>query len=93
MAASATRLRVRVSPGARQARVAGRLGEAWKLRVAAPAQDGRANEAVCRLLAETLSLPRRQVVLVSGHGARDKVVELAGLDAAQAERLLEGASA
>jgi len=93
MAAPATRLRVRVSPGARRAQVAGRLGGAWKLRVAAPAEDGRANEAVCRLLAETLSVPRRQVALVAGHGARDKVVELAGVDAREAERLLEGASA
>jgi len=76
MAAPATRLRVRVSPGARRAQVAGRLGE-----------------AVCRLLAETLSVPRRQVALVAGHGARDKVVELAGVDAREAERLLEGASA
>src|SRR5437588_648921 len=59
MAAPATRLRVRVSPGARRAQVAGRLSGAWKLRVAAPAEDGRANEAVCRLLAETLSVRHR----------------------------------
>jgi uncharacterized protein (TIGR00251 family) len=86
------RLRVRVSPGAQRVGVAGRVDEAWKLRVAAPAEGGRANEAVVRLLAETLEVPRRGVTLVSGHGARDKVVELEGVELAEAERRLQGAS-
>jgi uncharacterized protein len=73
--------------------VAGRVGEAWKLRVAAPAEGGRANAAVVRLLAETIGVPRSRVALVSGHGARDKVVELDGVELVEAERRLEGASA
>jgi uncharacterized protein len=92
MGAPSTRLRVRVSPGARRHGVAGRAGEIWKLRVTAPADRGQANAAVLRLLAETLDLPRRAVSLVSGHGARDKVVELDGVDPAEAERRLERAS-
>src|SRR5213080_5291222 len=87
-----TRLRLRVSPGARSARVVGRHGQAWKVRVAAPPEGGRANEAVVRLLAETLSLPRGAVTLVSGHGARDKIVQLAGLDPTQIERRLSSAA-
>jgi uncharacterized protein len=83
-----SRLRLRVSPGARGAGVVGRQGEAWKVRVAAPPEGGRANEAVVRLLADALSLPRDAVTLVSGHGARDKVVQLNGLDSSQVERLL-----
>jgi uncharacterized protein len=93
MAASSTRLRVRVSPGARRGGVAGRVGDVWKLRVTAPAEGGRANEAVVRLLADTADVPRRRVTLVSGHTAREKVVELEGVEAAEAERRLEGASA
>jgi uncharacterized protein len=88
MGAARTRLRVRVSPGASRTAVAGRHGEAWKVRVSAPPEAGRANEAVVRLLAETFSLPRRSVTLVAGHRARDKVVEVAGLDPAEAERRL-----
>jgi uncharacterized protein len=88
MEAVSTRLRLRVSPGARSAGVVGRHGEAWKVRVAAPPEGGRANEAVVRLLADALSLPRDAVTLVSGHGARDKIVELAGLDSTQVERRL-----
>ena len=92
MEAVSTRVRLRVSPGARRAHVVGRHGEAWKVRVAAPAEGGRANEAVVRLLAETLSLPREAVTLVSGHGARDKIVQLAGLDPTQIEQRLSSAA-
>jgi uncharacterized protein len=83
-----TRLRLRVAPGAARASVVGRLGEAWKLRVAAAPERGRANEAVLDLLAETLALPRSGVTLVSGSGSRDKIVELTGLAPAEIERRL-----
>jgi uncharacterized protein len=92
MKAVSTRVRLRVSPGANSAYVVGRHGEAWKVRVAAPAEGGRANEAVVRLLAETLSLSRDAVTLVSGHGARDKIVQLTGLDSAQIEQRLSSAA-
>ena len=92
MEALSTRLRLRVAPGAARAGVFGRHGDAWKVRVAAPPEDGRANAAVVRLLAEALSVPRDAVKLVSGHGGRDKIVELAGLDSAQIERRLSSAA-
>ena len=92
MEAVSTRVRLRVSPGANSAHVVGRHGDAWKVRVAAPAEGGRANEAVVRLLAETLSIPREDVTLVSGLGARDKIVQLTGLDPTQIERRLSSAA-
>ena len=85
MEPSTTRLRVRVSPGARRTEIAGRHGDGWKVRVAAPPEDGRANEAVLRLLAAQLGLPRRAVTIVSGHTAREKVVELDGISQERAE--------
>ena len=60
--------------------------------VAAPAEAGRANDAVLRLLAEALSLPRASVTLVSGHGTRDKIVELAGIDPGEIDRRLSSAA-
>jgi hypothetical protein len=93
MKALSTRLRLRVSPGASRAAVVGRHGEAWKIRVAAPPEGGRANEAVVRLLAETLALPRGAVTLVSGHSARDKIVELAGIEPSKIDRRLASAAA
>lgn len=93
MAAASTRVRLRVSPGAGRAQIVGRHGDAWKVRVTAVPEHGRANEAVLRLLAEALALPRDALELVSGHGARDKIVELTGLGPALVERRLASASA
>jgi hypothetical protein len=92
MEAVSTRLRLRVSPGAARAAVVGRHGDGWKIRVAAPPEGGQANDAVVRLLAETLALPRHAVTLVSGHGGRDKIVELAGVEPAQIEERLASAA-
>jgi uncharacterized protein (TIGR00251 family) len=89
---NSARVQLRVSPGGSRAEVVGRHGDGWKVRVAALPEGGKANEAVVRLLADALSLPRRDVELVSGHGARDKVVALAGIDAEEAERRLASAS-
>jgi uncharacterized protein (TIGR00251 family) len=89
---ASTRLRVRVSPGSTRAEIVGRHGDAWKLRVTAPPEHGRANEAVVRLLAETLSVPRAAVALVSGHARRDKIVELSGVAPALVERRLVSAA-
>ena len=88
MSAATTKLKLRVSPGARRPGFAGRHGDAWKIRVAEPPEDGRANDAVLRLLAETLDVPRASLDLVSGHSSRDKIVMLEGLEQAHTERLL-----
>jgi uncharacterized protein len=69
----------------------GRHGDAWKVRVTAPPERGRANDAVLELLATTLALPRASVSLVSGHGGRDKIVELAGISEAELEGRLASA--
>ena len=55
------------------------------MRVAAPAEHGRANEAVLRLLAEALSMPRARLSLAAGASRRDKVVLLDGLSLEEAE--------
>ncbi|HZC29948.1 MAG TPA: DUF167 domain-containing protein [Gaiellaceae bacterium] len=92
MTAASTRLRLRVSPGARRAAIVGRHGDAWKVRVTAPAEAGRANEAVLRLVAKTAEVPRSAVSLVSGHAGREKIVELAGVEPAQVARRFSSAT-
>jgi uncharacterized protein YggU (UPF0235/DUF167 family) len=79
VAESSTRLRLRVVPGAERDTVVGRYGDGWKVRVAAAPERGAANRALVRLLADALSLPERSVAVVSGHAARDKIVELRGI--------------
>jgi uncharacterized protein len=92
MAKPSTRVRLRVSPGARRSELVGRHGEGWKVRVAATPEGGRANEAVLDLLATKLELPRRSLSIVAGHSAREKIVLLEGIDRAESERRLERAS-
>ncbi len=83
-----TRLLLRVTPGAKRSELVGRYGEAWKVRVAAAPERGRANAAVLDLIATSLAVPRASVELLTGHTAQDKVVELAGIDQAEADRRL-----
>jgi uncharacterized protein YggU (UPF0235/DUF167 family) len=61
------------------------------VRVAAAPERGAANEALVRLLAETLGVSRRDVRIVSGHTGRDKIVELLGVGSAEIESRLEAA--
>jgi uncharacterized protein (TIGR00251 family) len=89
----ATRLHVRVSPGARRAAVVGRHGDGWKVRVAAPPEKGRANDALVHLLADVVAVPRDAVAVVSGHGARDKIVEVTGMAPSEVERRLTSVAA
>jgi uncharacterized protein len=79
---------LRVIPGSARAGVVGRHGDAWKLRVSAPPERGKANEATLQLLAETLGVAQADLRLVAGHGARDKTVEISGLSADEADRRL-----
>jgi hypothetical protein len=82
------RIKVRVSPGARRTAVAGRYGDGWKVRVAAPPERGRANEALVVHLAEVLGVPKAAVRVAAGPGSRDKVVEVDGLTAAEIDAAL-----
>ena len=87
------RLRLRVSPGSTRSAIVGRHGDGWKVRVTAPPEDGRANAAVVRLIAETVSVSRDAVSVVSGVGSRDKIVLLDGVGPALIERRLASATA
>ena len=59
-------------------------GEAVEVRVAAPARDGLANEAVRQALAGALGVPLRDVVLARGAASKHKAFEVAGLERAAA---------
>jgi len=82
VSADAARLKVKVVPGASRTEVVGRLGEALKVRVAAPPEGGKANREVVALLAAKVGLPVSAVTVVSGQSSPAKVVSFQGLDAA-----------
>lgn len=76
-------LELKIIPNAPRTEIAGWLGAALKVKVHAPALEGRANDALLDFLATTLGLPRRAVALVRGDKSRHKVVRLTGLTLAE----------
>ncbi len=78
-------LAVKVVPGAKRDAVAGRLGDRLKVRVAAPPEGGRANRAVCELIARELGLRASAVEVVSGHASAEKTVLVRGVHAEDIE--------
>ena len=82
------RLTVKVHPRARRSALAGRIGDAWKLSLAAPPVDGKANEECVRFLAELARVPRSRVRIVMGLTSRLKVVEIEGVPQEELERRL-----
>lgn len=82
------KLRLKVVPGAASDAIAGWLGDALKIRVTAPPEKGKANAAVIALLADRLGVPERSIRLVAGAGSSRKLVEIEGLDPAEARRRL-----
>jgi uncharacterized protein (TIGR00251 family) len=81
-------LAVRVTPRAGRTAIAGVRGNALAIRLAAAPIDGAANDALIALLAETFRRPRRDVMIVSGHTAREKRVAIAGLTGPEFEARL-----
>tara|TARA_R110002111_G_scaffold254453_1_gene320073 strand:- start:38 stop:358 length:321 start_codon:yes stop_codon:yes gene_type:complete len=77
-------LRVKVVPGASRSRVMGMLGDRLKLSVAAAPEAGKANKAVCALIAEVLGVPTRDVTVSAGTTHPKKTLTIAGLTLQQA---------
>ena len=82
------RLAVRVQPRAKANALVGWEGDALKVRLTAPPVEGKANKALVELLASLLQTSKSAVTIVSGHGAREKLVEIEGLDEVQVLRRL-----
>ena len=78
-------LNVKVVPGASRDRVAGRYGDGVKVQVAAPPEDGKANRAVLRVLAEFLGVKADRLRVIRGRTQPRKVIEIDGADQADVE--------
>ena len=87
--ANAFSIALKVVPGAKRDRIVGAYGEALKVAVAQPPEDGRANSAVEKLLREQLNLPRGGAALVGGFHSRDKVLRVTGLTRQELSARLE----
>ena len=81
-------LSVWVTPGAARSEYAGVVEGRLRIRLAAPAREGRANEELVRFVAGLLGVARRDVAVVSGSSGRRKLVGVAGVTVEQAGRAL-----
>ena len=88
LAAGTVIFAVRVQPRASQDEIAGAVAGALKIRLQAPALEGRANEALIEFLAELLKTPKGAVRILSGERSRIKRLEIRGVTKQQIEGLL-----
>jgi len=84
-----TTLRVHLTPRSARDEVLGFEDDVLRARVTAPPVEGRANEALLRLLAEMLGVAKSSLRVVRGQRSREKLVAVEGLDAAEVRRRLE----
>lgn len=74
------RLSIKVVPGASRDEISGWLGDRLKIRVKAPAESGKANTAVIKLLASALKISRRDITIISGGASPRKTIEIKSQD-------------
>ena len=81
-----SRITLKIRAGAKQTVFAGKLGDVWKLNVAAPPVDGKANEALMKFLAKLTGNRLSAVRIVSGFTSPLKTIEIDGIDPEALER-------
>lgn len=83
-----SRILLKVRAGARKTEFTGQLGEAWKLAVAAPPVDGKANEEIIRFLAKLTRVPKGNIRIVTGQTSTAKLIEVEGVDNETLQRVI-----
>lgn len=81
-------IKVRVQPRASKGEILGYRGDALRVRVTAPPEGGRANEAIIALLARALGVAKSRVSIVRGMASREKVVLVESLSQEEVQRRL-----
>ncbi len=88
-AMSSATFSIRIQPRASQNEIIVMEGGGFKIRLTAPPVDGAANDALIRFLADTLSVTRSQIEIVSGHTSKNKIVRIEGIGKEDTERVLK----
>ena len=92
MPASHCLLALRATPNAPRNAITGWVGDTLKVKIHAPALQGRANAEVCAFLAERLQLPSRAVTIAHGGKSRQKLIHIAGLTLSETKARLAAPS-
>jgi uncharacterized protein (TIGR00251 family) len=81
---------IKLLPRSYSNRIVGKEGDVFKVKVTAPPVEGRANKALISLLAKSLKIPKRDIVLMSGKHSRMKMVRIHGLSKEAVMKLMNG---
>lgn len=79
---------IKAVPGASRDQIAGVLGDRLKIRISAAPEAGKANKAICQMLAKALGLKARQVEIESGHFNPEKIVRISGVAIEEIKRMI-----
>jgi uncharacterized protein (TIGR00251 family) len=82
-------IKVRLRPRGKGDELLGMEGGVLRARVSAPPVDGKANRALCKLIAKRVGVARSRVSVIGGEKSRDKVVRVEGLESRALEKALE----
>ncbi|MFH1367728.1 MAG: DUF167 domain-containing protein [Elusimicrobiota bacterium] len=82
-------IKVRVIPNAKRSEVVGRIGSILRVKIGAPAVEGKANGELCEFLAEFFEVKPRMVLLRKGERGREKTIEICGRSEEELEEVLE----
>lgn len=83
------RIAVKAVPNSSKDEIVGWLGNDLKVRVRQPPENGRANRRICRLIAERLGLPERDIEVIAGASSARKTVAVRGLETEEARQRLD----
>lgn len=79
---------IKVHPRAKKNAITGVVSDALKLSLTSPPLDGRANDACIEFFAKLFRVPRSSVTIAAGEKSRSKVIRIAGVTAAAAQKVL-----
>ena len=82
-------IKVRVIPNAKRSEVVGRIGSILRVKIGAPAVEGKANSELCDFLAEFFEVKPRMVLLRKGERGREKTIEICGRAEEDLEEILD----
>ena len=83
-----SRISLKIRAGARKTEFTGRFGGAWKLAIAAPPVDGKANGEIIRFLAKLAGVPKESIRIVTGQTSSMKIIEVEGVANGTLERVI-----
>jgi uncharacterized protein (TIGR00251 family) len=82
-------IKVRVIPNSKRNEVVSRIGSILRVKISAPAVEGKANEELCEFLSDFFDVRRAQVFLRKGERGREKTIEVTGRSEEELEEVLD----